>query len=140
MGTEDEPLDGCGDTDRAEGRGEAGWRVADGDGGEQGGLQVLQGGGGGAVAARPEAAPYHGGRAGARPSRRQDGGSPCGNGRTCCDHYGEPPSRRLSVEECRFPDTPLRTGRSPMANGAGSVNFLSSFPTIPQRQAAENLV
>ena len=53
MGAEDEPLDGRGDTGRAEGRGEAGWRVADGDGGEQGGLQVLQGGGGVAVGAPP---------------------------------------------------------------------------------------
>ena len=52
--------------------------MAEGDGGEQGGLQVLQGGGGVAVGARPEVAPCHGGRAGARPSRRQDGGSPCG--------------------------------------------------------------
>ena len=43
-----------GDADRVEeGGGEVGWRVADGDGGEQGGLQVLQGGGGVAVAAPP---------------------------------------------------------------------------------------
>ena len=32
------------------GRGDVGWRVADGDGGEQGGVQVFQDGGGGAVA------------------------------------------------------------------------------------------
>ena len=57
--------------------------VVDGDGGEQVGLQVLQGCGRATV----RRAPYHGGRAGARPSRRQDGGSPYGRdkrGRSRC--------------------------------------------------------
>ena len=49
-GAEDKPLDGCGDTGRAEGLGEAGGAVGGGVGGGQSGVPVLQGGGGGAVA------------------------------------------------------------------------------------------
>ena len=73
MGAEDEPLDGRGDTGRAEGGGEAGgavgggaggWRLA-GDGSPH--HAVLQGGCGVAVAARAGRAPYQ---------SRQDGGCP----------------------------------------------------------------
>ena len=42
VGAENKPRDGRGDTGRVEGDREAGWRVADGDGGEQGGVQVFK--------------------------------------------------------------------------------------------------
>ena len=50
---------------------------------------------------------------------RQDGGSPCGSGRACRDYYGEPPSRRLSVEAARVPLPQYAIARGLAHNGGG---------------------